>query len=231
MENKLKTNRYTKQNQFNPTQPMEKKSYTITFFKTMQKYAVPLGDLWPGQNYALLRLYISSTDTELLDTYRTHIDAHNTKILNSKFPDSGFDVFVPEETVLNRPFETQMVDLKICGEMTLFQSSNSVVIPSPFYVYPRSSMSKTPLMLANHTGIIDSGYRGNLMAALRWIPALPIPTDEMPKYTIVKNTRLLQICHPSLCPVWVELVDSLSDLTSTERGAGGFGSTGVVGSV
>ena len=35
-----------------------------------------------------------------------------------------------------------------------------------FYVYPRSSISKTPLRMANSVGIIDSGYRGNLKFAV-----------------------------------------------------------------
>ena len=210
---------------------MERKSYFNIFLQTIEKYTVPLSHLWPGQNYALLKLQIISTDPELLDTYRTHIKSHNEKIKNAKFPDSGFDVFVPEDTILSRPFETQMVDLKIRGEMMLYQSSNSVVIPSPYYVYPRSSMSKTPIMLANHTGIIDSGYRGNLMAAVRWIPAMPLQLEprDLPNYKIAKNTRLLQICHPSLCPVFVELVEDASVFSTTERGDGGFGSTGLVG--
>ena len=212
---------------------MERKSYFTTFLQTIEKYTVPLSHLWPGQNYALLKLQVVSSDPELLDTYRTHIKNHNEKIKNAKFPDSGFDVFVPEDTILNQPFETQMVDLKIRGEMMLYQSSNSVVIPSPYYVYPRSSMSKTPIMLANHTGIIDSGYRGNLMAAVRWIPAMPLQNNPgSPKdYLITKNTRLLQICHPSLCPVFVELVEDSTVFSTTERGAGGFGSTGLVGSL
>jgi len=207
----------------------QRKSYFATFMAAMEKYTVPLSQLFPGQNYALLKLYVDPANNTLLDTYKKHIAAHNEKLRDAQFPDSGFDVFVPEETVFQKPFETQMVDLKIRSEMMLYQSSNSVVIPSPYYVYPRSSMSKTPLMLANHTGIIDSGYRGNLMAAVRWIPALPLQKVDTPNYAIAKETRLFQICHPSLCPVFVELVEDVSELTTTERGAGGFGSTGVVG--
>ena len=36
-----------------------------------------------------------------------------------------------------------------------------------YQIYPRSSLSKYPIMLANHVGIIDSGYRGNLIVAFR----------------------------------------------------------------
>ena len=96
-------------------------------------------------------------------------------------------------------------------------------------VFPRSSMSKTPLMLANHIGIIDAGYRGSLMGAFR---CLKIPEGHtcLHAYNVEKHTRLLQICHPSLCPVYVELMDE-SRLSVTSRGSGGFGSTGSVGIV
>ena len=82
-------------------------------------------------------------------------------------------------------------------------------------------MSKTPLMLANHTGIIDAGYRGNLMVALR---SLYFDNDNC--YTIKSGTRLFQICDPKLRPIYVQMVDE-SELSNTERGVGGFGSTGV----
>jgi dUTPase len=45
---------------------------------------------------------------------------------------------------------------------------------------------------------------------------------------VEKHTRLFQICHPSLCPVFVVLVDE-SELNLSERGDGGFGSTGAKG--
>jgi dUTPase len=78
-------------------------------------------------------------------------------------------------------------------------------------------------MLANHTGIIDSGYRGNLIGAFR---ALYFHKDDNNSYIVEKHTRLLQICHPSLCPIYVVMVNE-DELTNTERGEGGFGSTGV----
>ena len=87
----------------------------------------------------------------------------------------------------------------------------------PFQIYPRSSISKTPLLLANHVGIIDSGYRGNLITAFRCLEN---------SYLAEKNTRLVQICLPSLGPFHVKIVNE-DDLSNTSRGAGGFGSTGV----
>jgi dUTP pyrophosphatase len=181
-------------------------------------------------SFAVLKLAIESDDPELLELYAGHIAKHNASLDTTDFPNSGFDLFVPQRTVFpkERLFRTQMVDLQVKTEMTYWKTSdeNGVeeVISSPFVMYPRSSMSKTPLMLANHVGIIDCGYRGNLMAAVRCL----YPADSGEDYAVEKYTRLFQICHPTLCPVFVVLVKA-SDLSSTERGDGGFGSTGVQG--
>jgi dUTP pyrophosphatase len=90
--------------------------------------------------------------------------------------------------------------------------------PTAFQIYPRSSLSKTPLMLSNHVGIIDCGYRGNIKGAFRCL--------NVDQFYVQKFTRLLQICHPSLSKIRVFLVENENDLSSTERGDRGFGSTG-----
>ena len=181
--------------------------------------------VYNNRKFAFLRVAITSNDPELHQLYKDHINSHNRSILESDFPNSGFDVFIPDEQVFSRTNETKMINLQIKTEMTLYKYSNTNEreTPTAFYTFPRSSISKTELMLANHTGIIDSGYRGNLIGAFRWLNVNSTET-----YTIAKFTRLLQICHPSLCPVFVELIDE-SELSSTERGAGGFGSTGSTG--
>ena len=68
--------------------------------------------------------------------------------------------------------------------------------------------------MANSVGIIDAGYRGNIMVAVDNI------SDEV--YVIEKGQRLFQICSPVLANITFELVNSLSE---TSRGEGGFGST------
>lgn len=84
-----------------------------------------------------------------------------------------------------------------------------------YYLYPRSSISKTPLRMANSVGIIDAGYRGNIMAKVDNI------SDT--NYTIKKGDRLFQICMPDLRTFRVEIGAVGVD---TARGTGGFGSTG-----
>jgi dUTP pyrophosphatase len=190
-----------------------------------------------AQNFAVLKLAVNTDQTELLELYTSHVAKHNTSIETALFHNSGFDLFVPLETVFDKDFATKFVDLKIKTEMLYCDKNMQVVLENEegyqesisgasyscgYYVYPRSSISKTPLMLANHVGIIDSGYRGNLIAAIRKLP------NDQPTYLVEKHTRLFQICHPTLCPIFVVIVPE-SELNSSERGEGGFGSTGVTG--
>lgn len=89
-----------------------------------------------------------------------------------------------------------------------------------YHLFPRSSIAKTQLIMSNHVGVIDSGYRNNLLAAFRYLPV-----GEEKTYTVASGTRLVQICHPSLFPIYVNLLTDEKYLTKTTR-TGGFGSTG-----
>lgn len=93
-------------------------------------------------------------------------------------------------------------------------NNDDKVFPCGYYMYPRSSISKTSMRLANSVGIIDSGYRGHLIAMV----------DTEPNTSLKKYERYFQICAPNLCPIFVKMVDQID--TNTSRGSGGFGSTG-----
>lgn len=81
-------------------------------------------------------------------------------------------------------------------------------------IYPRSSLSKTGLIQANSIGRIDSDYRGQVTVRFKAIPGTKV-------YEV--GDRIAQIAIvPHLESTW-EVVDELS---STERGTGGYGSTG-----
>jgi dUTPase len=105
-------------------------------------------------------------------------------------------------------------------------------LPSGFYLYPRSSISKTRMRLANSVGIIDAGYRGDIIAAVDTI-GLFGSNDiwHVWKETlspIQKYDRYFQLCAPDLSPFLVHIVDTEAELGApTTRGQGGFGSTGV----
>jgi len=172
-----------------------------------------------SSNFAILKLVVD--DNELKGLYENSIKKHNENFMNNKYPDAGFDVFVPANQTFDQLFVSKFIDMNVKAEMVYCILNGDHLNTTGFTMHPRSSISKTPLMLSNHTGIIDSGYRGSLIGAFR-----AMHFDDTNKYDIQKHSRLLQICHPTLCPIYVVLVDK-DDLTDTTRNTGGFGSTGV----
>tara|TARA_B110000967_G_C18901453_1_gene575635 strand:+ start:942 stop:1526 length:585 start_codon:yes stop_codon:yes gene_type:complete len=172
-----------------------------------------------SSNFAILKLVVENN--ALRGVYENSIEKHNDKFLNDDFPDSGFDVYVPTDHTFDKLFVSNFIDMDVKAEMVYCDSNEDVLKTTGFTMHPRSSISKTPLMLANHTGIIDSGYRGNLIGAFR-----ATYFDNADTYNVTKLSRLVQICHPTLCPIYVVLVDK-DELTDTTRNTGGFGSTGV----
>lgn len=177
----------------------------------------------------LLKLYVE--DPTLRAYYEEKVSEHNVLIFTNPHPDSGFDLAVPTETTIE-PLDNILLDLHVKTAMVkidpdkaepTMMASNFATIPqtpSGFYMYPRSSLgTKTKLRLANSVGIIDSGYRGNLMASLDNIHPNQAHLAE-------QGDRLVQICAPDLSPFMIQLVENLDELRSTTRGEGGFGSTG-----
>ena len=179
-------------------------------------------------NFAILKLHVHN-NTELSEEYiqtlkqeyKTRINLHNKMCSTSKFIDSGFDLLVSTDTKFTQKHTSKFIDMGVKLEMVYCNINDNTITNCAFNMHPRSSISKTNLMLANHTGIIDSGYRGPIIGAFRWFK--PKLDDE---YVVNKYTRLVQICHPSLCPIYVVYVDK-SELSTTERGIDGFGSTGI----
>jgi dUTP pyrophosphatase len=85
-------------------------------------------------------------------------------------------------------------------------------------IFPRSSVRKTRLMLSNCVGVVDSGYRGELQATFNKINQNSIAEND---YKVGDRiAQIMIIPHP---PIEFKEVAELSD---TERGKGGFGSTG-----
>jgi len=159
-----------------------------------------------SKNFSTLRINIPFWNKELVEKYKNHCSHYSG--------DVGLDVYSPEEITIN-PGETEWVDMGINCEMVTGPSEHQQNTNIPFFMFPRSSISKTPLRLANGTGIFDAGYRGRVIAALDNIKDHP--------YTIKKGDRLVQICLPDLKKFNIRIVDKLS---SSERGESGFGSTG-----
>lgn len=84
-------------------------------------------------------------------------------------------------------------------------------------IFPRSSNSKTDLYLTNHVGVVDSGYRGEIMFKFRANPSL---INAVIYQVGDRVGQLIIIPYPQ-----IELVEA-DELSDSERGEGGFGSTG-----
>lgn len=90
-------------------------------------------------------------------------------------------------------------------------------------VFPRSSVFKKEMTLSNCVGVIDSDYRGEIKAVFR-IPKNYFQDPSLANKIYVTGDRICQIVIVPYLPVdWVET----EELSTTVRGAGGFGSTGV----
>lgn len=153
----------------------------------------------------------------LIKIYETAIAKHNHKVVTQlEHVDAGFDLYNPSTLYLANNCKQVKVDFKVICSAQIHTHANKR--NTGYYMYPRSSLSKTNLRLANSTGIIDSGYRGHIMGIFDVINSTnPIHEHE----------RLVQICAPSLNPILVELVKTKEELgMQTVRGDGGFGSTG-----
>jgi len=87
-------------------------------------------------------------------------------------------------------------------------------------IFPRSSNAKTDLYLTNHVGVVDSGYRGEIMFKFR-------------KSDVIKNFQEARLYHVGervgqlmIIPYPQIEFEEVEELSSTERGEGGYGSTG-----
>ena len=179
-----------------------------------------------SDRFLLLKIFVDDSD-ELKHLYLQAAEKHNNKIMNSPdFIDAGFDLYVPPTPNDNsgrKYFNSNQVnklDFKItCSAQMILE--NGKTFNSGYYMYPRSSLSKTPLRLANSVGIIDAGYRGHL------IGMFDVEKYDNNNFYCKDFDRYLQICAPGLVPIRVVIVDTLEELgEKTERGDGGFGSTG-----
>ena len=149
-----------------------------------------------------MKLNILAVNDEAVELYSNHSTFNEG--------DSGLDLFFTEDVNLNPNEFGRCVSLNI---KTAMEDENGNYLS--YYLYPRSSISKTPIRMANSVGIIDAGYRGELKVCL--------DNHSSESYIIQKNTRLFQICSADLKPFNFELVEELND---TDRGEGGIGSTG-----
>lgn len=122
--------------------------------------------------------------------------------------DAGMDLYAAEPITL-APFERALIPTGI-----------AVAIPEGYagFVQPRSGLAiKRGLSLVNTPGLIDSHYRGEIkVIAINLDPAVPLVIergDKIAQFVLQKVERAV--------------IEAVAELDTTQRGEGGFGSTGV----
>ena len=122
--------------------------------------------------------------------------------------DAGFDLVATEVTT----------EINECGQLILvYHTGIAVEIPEGYFglLVPRSSVFKKSLMLTNHAGVIDSGYRGEVMAKFRSttdvVPAVYKPGEKFAQLLILPCVE-------------ASFTESL-ELSDSDRGVDGYGST------
>jgi dUTP pyrophosphatase len=121
--------------------------------------------------------------------------------------DAGLDLSSSVDATLE-PFERKLIPTGL-----------AIAIPEGYagFVLPRSGLAfREGLSMANTPGLIDSHYRGELKV-------IAINLDAHESIHITKGERIAQLVILPVPPIKIEVVDTLE---STDRGAGGFGSSG-----
>ncbi|MGB1366035.1 MAG: dUTP diphosphatase [Candidatus Poseidoniaceae archaeon] len=121
---------------------------------------------------------------------------------------AGWDLYALEETTVVR------------GASVMIPTGLACAIPEGWegQIRCRSSLGKKGMILPNGVGTIDSDYRGELKVLATWI-------GEGDSFTVGKGERVAQMLFAPVPLVQIQEV-ALSDLDLTERGQGGFGSSG-----
>ena len=144
-----------------------------------------------------MKFKIKPFSDDIYSMYKNHSHFHQG--------DAGLDLFITKDQVIDSG-STAKIHLGIsCENMEM----------KPYLLMARSSISKTPLRLSNAVGLIDAGYRGEIMAT--------VDNIKDSSYRLEKGQRLFQLVSMNGESIHFDLVDTLSD---TSRGEDGFGSTG-----
>jgi dUTPase len=133
---------------------------------------------------------------------------------------AGVDIYCIKDQEVPFTGEATLLNLGVRAKM-LLKSTYSDHAPCHFWTAPRSSIWKNGVTQANSLGVIDKSYRGTLFGAV-----LPIPKGDTTPVQIKAGTRLFQILAPDMGYINYVSIKRLSELDTTSRGEGGFGSTG-----
>ena len=118
--------------------------------------------------------------------------------------DAGLDLYAAEPAEVTR-------------ETVLIPTGVAVAVPDGHVglICPRSGLSEHGVTVANAPGVVDAGYRGEVMVRLTTTSVFP--------YQVHRGDRIAQLLIVPIIRPKVTIVDHLDN---TQRGTGGFGSTG-----
>lgn len=130
----------------------------------------------------------------------------------SKVGDAGMDL-----TAISKDWTKS-----IGGYYSEYDTGVAVEIPQGYVglIFPRSSQSNVNLLLSNHVGVIDSGFRGSIK--LRFKQVIDgMGSIDLKHYEVGDRVgQLIILPYPQIEPIEVD------ELSETTRGTGAFGSTG-----
>lgn len=167
-------------------------------------------------SYYRLELCPNQNGVEFYQTYETQ---------NRSNENAGVDLYSVEDYVLSPNYDERhnpppravhLLDLGTRARLVKVTPDGEV--DAHYWLLPRSSIYRSGVMMANSVGVIDASYRGTLKA-----PVTNINEHTYPN--VSRGTRLFQICAPGFENI--NEIKIVSSLPETNRGSGGFGSTGM----
>jgi len=133
--------------------------------------------------------------------------------------DVGYDIYAIDEPEVKEKN----------GIIQYIQYRTGIAIEPPegyhVEIFPRSSISKYDLVLANSVGLIDFGYRGEILIRFKYIDPIRYveEIEKLPLKVYEKGNKIAQLVIRKTERAVFELVEELSE---TKRASGGFGSSG-----
>ena len=139
----------------------------------------------------------------------TRLDPAATPPSRATPSSAGWDLRCLEETIIKK------------GQSARIRTGIVVAIPQGWegQIRSRSSLGAKGMIMPNGVGTIDSDYRGELMILATWI-------GEGEEFHLSKGERCAQLLLARVPEVVFEEMDGVDELGQTERGSGGFGSSG-----
>jgi len=169
------------------------------------------------EKFMHLKIYIVKDDIDLINAYKKHINDYNSKLTNSNL-NRAFDLLSPgDNTNIDNsmslttayPGKINILDYKIKCKSYIIKSISCY--SCGFYINSCYNLIKTNMRLACNQ-VISPTYNDNIKVGFDIIPKKVDNIIIDTQFKGKKFDKYVQIIGPELCPIYVELVDSVEDL-------------------